>query len=104
MPVDGPQYPVNLVLEGRPCLVVGGGVVAARKAAGLRACGACVHVVAPAVSEAVRADERTALKAAGRSTEDADWKKALDSDMLELIRAGQIMSARERLQACLSSS
>ena len=50
------------------------------------------------------ADERAALKAAGRSTEDADWKKALDSDMLELIRAGQIMSARERLQACLSSS
>ena len=44
------------------------------------------------------------LQAAGRSTELADWKTALDSDMLELIRAGQIMSARERLQACLSSS
>ena len=29
---------------------------------------------------------------------------ALDSDMLELIRAGQTDRARERLQACLSSS
>jgi siroheme synthase-like protein len=209
MPVDAVQYPVNLIVEGRRCLVVGGGNVAARKAAGLRACGADVHVVAPAIGDAMRrvdgvtweerpyragdvagyrlavaatgdpdvnravfddgeavgvwvnsaddpascsftlpsvarrgpvtvtvstgghspalaawlrerfeaqlgpeyetlvdllATERAALQAAGRSTEDADWKRALDSDMLELIRAGQIMSARERLQACLSSS
>jgi len=209
MPVDAVQYPVNLIVEGRRCLVVGGGNVAARKAAGLRACGADVHVVAPAIGDAMRrvdgvtweerpyragevagyrlavaatgdanvnravfddgeavgvwvnsaddpascsftlpsvarrgpvtvtvstgghspalaawlrerfeaqlgpefetlvdllATERAAMQAAGRSTEDADWKRALDSDMLELIRAGQIMSARERLQACLSSS
>ena len=209
MPVDATLYPVNLVLEGRPCLVVGGGAIAARKAAGLLACGARVHVVAlqvgdevraldgltweerayrpgdvsgyrlvvaatgdPSVNRAVYDDgeaagvwvnsaddpdhcsatlpavlrrgslmvtvstgghspalaawlrdrladevgpeyevlagllaaERADLQAAGRSTEAADWKRALDSDMLELIRAGQIMSARERLQACLSSS
>src|SRR5437763_16053533 len=54
MPVDGPQYPVNLVLDGRPCLVVGGGAVAARKAAGLRACGARVHVVAPRIDDEIR--------------------------------------------------
>ena len=42
-----PLYPVNLVVDGRPCLVVGGGAVAARKATGLLACGAGVHVVAP---------------------------------------------------------
>lgn len=34
-------------MDGRPCLVVGGGPVAARKAAGLAACGARVTVVAP---------------------------------------------------------
>ena len=212
MPVDPPQYPVNLVVEGRPCLVVGGGAVAARKVAGLLACGAVVTVVAPEVGEeieswalsgrialarrryepdevvgyrlviaatddhavnaAVFADgekggvwvnsaddpatcsftlpsvvrrgplvvtvatgghspalaawlrarlerelgdeyrillellsaERESLKASGRSTEGLDWQKALDSNMLELIRAGQIGQARERLQACLSSS
>jgi hypothetical protein len=50
------------------------------------------------------AAERERLKAAGRSTEGLDWQKALDSDMLDLIRTGQVDRARERLQACLSSS
>ena len=43
------QYPVNLVLAGRPCLVVGGGRVALRKVEGLLACDAVVTVVAPDV-------------------------------------------------------
>jgi len=202
------QYPVNLVVEGRPCLVVGGGPVAAQKAAALVACGAEVHVVgeqigpevralpvtweersyslgevsgyrfvvaatgSPATNAAVYADgeatgvwvnsaddpdhcsatlpailrrgsllvtvstggtspavaswlkgrlaaeigpeyevlvdlvaaEREAVRAGGRSTEGLNWQKALDSDMLELIKNGQVADARERLQACLSSS
>jgi precorrin-2 dehydrogenase/sirohydrochlorin ferrochelatase len=201
-------YPVNLVVEGRPCLVVGGGAIAARKAEGLLVCGALVHVVAPQVGSEVRAlgvtweerpyergevrgyrfvvaaaddpaanaavyadgesagiwvnsaddpancsvtlpavvrrgsltvavstggrspalaswlkerlaaelgpeyetlldllaAEREAVQAAGRSTEGLDWRKALDSDMLELIKNGHVADARERLQACLSSS
>jgi len=40
-------YPVTLVVDGRRCLVVGGGSVGARKAAGLASCGARVTVVAP---------------------------------------------------------
>lgn len=48
-----PLYPVGLVVGGRPCLVVGGGRVAARKIAGLLACGAAVTVVAPEVHEAL---------------------------------------------------
>ena len=209
MPVESAQYPVNLILDGRPCLVVGGGPVAARKVAGLVGCGAVVTVVAPEVDAELAADprlsvlnrpyrrgevagyrlviaatddpavnrqvfedgeaagvwvnsaddpvscsftlpsvvrqgaimvtvatgghspalatwlrrhvedelgeeyvvllrllseERSSLKAEGRSTEGLDWLSALDSNMLDLIRAGQIGKARERLQACLSSS
>ena len=48
--------------------------------------------------------ERDGLKAAGRSTEGLDWQSALDSDMLDLIRTGDLAHARERLQTCLSSS
>jgi precorrin-2 dehydrogenase/sirohydrochlorin ferrochelatase len=46
---DAPFYPVSLRVEAQPCLVVGGGPVAARKVAGLVACGAAVTVVAPSV-------------------------------------------------------
>ena len=208
MPVADVLYPVDLVVEGRRCVVVGGGTVAARKVEGLVAAGAEVVVIAPeidgqirtlgvgliqrayrggdlegawlaiaatddpAVNRAIRADAdqahvwvnavddpsscsftlpavvrrgpvmvtvstaghspalaswirgqlaaqlgpevgllaewlseaRDQLKAAGRSTEEVDWRPALDWDMLELIRSGRTAQARERLQACLSSS
>ena len=51
---------------------------------------------------ALMSEERDRLQAAGRSTEGLDWRGALDSDMLDLIRRGQLAQARERLQACLS--
>lgn len=46
---------VCLDLEGKRCLVVGGGRVAHEKALGLLECGARVTVVAPAVDDAVAA-------------------------------------------------
>ena len=203
------QYPVNLVLDGRRCLVVGGGTIALRKVEGLLACGGRVTVVAPRITPELRAladvmteerpwrpddldgmwlaiaatadpavngavyaegqrrgvwvngaddpancsftlpsvvrrgdlqvtvstggrspalaswlrrrlegeigpeyavlldllaTERDGLKAAGVSTEGLDWRSALDSDMLDLIRTGDLVHARERLQTCLSSS
>ncbi len=56
------QYPVNLVLTGRPCLVVGGGRVALRKVEGLLACEATVTVVAPEVDEELAALPVTVLR------------------------------------------
>lgn len=208
MPVEGAQYPVNLILRGKRCLVVGGGPVAARKVSGLLACAAVVHVIAadpgpellsldgttvearpyrpgdlagyhlviaatndsalnraifveaeaagtwvnsaddpasctftlpsiirrgpimvtvstggrsPALATWLRdriegsvgpeyevlvellSSAREDMRATGRSTEQADWKSVLDSDMLELIKAGQVSVARERLKSWLSS-
>ncbi|HET6795109.1 MAG TPA: bifunctional precorrin-2 dehydrogenase/sirohydrochlorin ferrochelatase [Acidimicrobiales bacterium] len=216
-----PGYPVTLLVEGRACLVVGAGPIAARKAAGLLAAGAVVTVVAPVVSEAMEelageaaapgagdaprslriqrrpyrageaadyrlvvtatgdpavdgavsadaesagvwvnaaddpahcsfylpalarrgpvsvavstdgtspalaswlrdrldselgppgelealagllAQARADIRGAGGRTEGLNWRGALDSDMLELIRSGQVDQARERLRACL---
>ena len=48
--------------------------------------------------------ERTRLQAAGSPTEGLDWQEALDSGMLDLVREGRLAEAKERLQACLSSS
>jgi precorrin-2 dehydrogenase len=218
MPVEHPVYPVNLIVDGRRCLVVGGGPVALHKVRGLVEAGAHVTVVgteldpeivelargaatgddaavvaearpyrpgeaagyrlvvaatgdpaanqqvyddaeaagvwinsaddperctvtlparlrqgrltvtvstaghSPAVAAWLRdrlaaelgpeydqligllAQERTHLRSEGRSTENVDWRSALDSGILELVRAGRLEAARERLRSCLSSS
>jgi siroheme synthase-like protein len=49
-------------------------------------------------------ETRDELRARGQSTESPGWQRALDSGMLELIREGNLAEAKERLQACLSSS
>jgi precorrin-2 dehydrogenase / sirohydrochlorin ferrochelatase len=72
-----PQYPVNLVVDGRRCLVVGGGRVAVRKAATLVDCGAVVHVVAPDVSREMRALAVTWEERPYRDGEVADYRLAV---------------------------
>lgn len=47
------------------------------------------------------AEEREAMRADGRSSEEADWRAALDSGILELVRAGRVDEAREQLRSCL---
>lgn len=49
----------------------------------------------------ILADAREELQAAGRPTEDADWRAAFDSGILDLIRAGRLTEARELLRSCL---
>ena len=67
------HFPLFLELDGKPCLVVGGGNVAARKASALREFGAKVVTVAPEVCGRGFADadvEGMALVVA--ATDDAD--------------------------------
>ncbi|WP_054034010.1 precorrin-2 dehydrogenase/sirohydrochlorin ferrochelatase family protein [Desulfatitalea tepidiphila] len=46
-------YPVSLDIQGRACLVVGGGQVGSRKVGALLACGARVTVVSPQATETI---------------------------------------------------
>ena len=50
-----PYYPALLNLQGRRCVVVGGGEVAERKAKALLDCGAEVVVIAPQANQAIGA-------------------------------------------------
>ena len=42
-------FPISLKLQQQPCLIVGGGAIAYRKAVLLAKAGAIIHVVAPAI-------------------------------------------------------
>src|SRR5207244_5318550 len=58
-------YPIVLELEGRPCLVVGGGAVAERKVESLLEAGARITVVSPTATPRLQqwnADGRIALR------------------------------------------
>lgn len=48
------HYLVSLELDGRLCLVIGGGQVAERKVCTLLACGALVHIVGPELTPLLR--------------------------------------------------
>src|SRR5207253_11412823 len=66
-------YPVDLLVAGRRCVVVGGGRVAARKIEALVAAGAQVHVVASHFGDEVkRLVEHGCITASERAFESAD--------------------------------
>jgi precorrin-2 dehydrogenase / sirohydrochlorin ferrochelatase len=46
-------------------------------------------------------EAREEMRAGGRSSEDADWRAAIDSGILQLIREGRNVEARELLRSCL---
>lgn len=46
-------------------------------------------------------EAREELRAAGRSSADADWRKAFASGIVDLVREGRTGEAKELLRACL---
>jgi siroheme synthase-like protein len=46
-------------------------------------------------------ERREALRATGVSSESADWQRAFDSGILDLVRSGRIDEAKELLRTCL---
>jgi len=46
-------------------------------------------------------EARERRRASGRSSEDADWQRAFDEGIVELVRAGRIDDAKELLNTCL---
>jgi precorrin-2 dehydrogenase/sirohydrochlorin ferrochelatase len=76
VPVDTPLYPVNLVVAGRRCLLVGGGRVAFQKARELVACGAVLDVVAPEITDELAALELTCHRRPYRAGEVAGYRLA----------------------------
>lgn len=69
---ETPLFPIFLKLDGVPCLVVGAGPVAARKAAGLLRCGAQVTVVAPVRGPQMQALDSERLRWVARAFADSD--------------------------------
>jgi precorrin-2 dehydrogenase/sirohydrochlorin ferrochelatase len=53
-------YPINLDIQNRKCLVVGGGSVGSRKVRTLLKCGAKVTVVSPAIAKGLQDLQKTA--------------------------------------------
>jgi siroheme synthase-like protein len=46
-------------------------------------------------------EARESLRAAGRSSEDANWQRAFDSGIVEMVRSGRVADAKELLSRCL---
>jgi siroheme synthase-like protein len=46
-------------------------------------------------------ERREALRATGASSEAADWQRAFDSGILDLVKSGRIDEAKELLRTCL---
>jgi len=98
--VSKKMFPASLLLEGRNCLVIGGGRVAARKTVKLLEAGAAITVVAPSIREKIKAMDGLTL--AERPFEESDLQgmfivfaltndSALNRRVIELCREKGIL-------------
>jgi siroheme synthase-like protein len=71
-------YPIFLDLQGRKCVVVGGGRVAERKTAGLLEAGALVTIVSPSFTAGIRRlDDADDVSLVSREFKGADLEEAV---------------------------
>ncbi|HUA93904.1 MAG TPA: bifunctional precorrin-2 dehydrogenase/sirohydrochlorin ferrochelatase [Acidimicrobiales bacterium] len=96
-------YPVVLRVAGRPCLVVGGGPVAARKCAGLVDCGALVTVVAPRVDPSIEAMGTTVRRRRYRSGEAGHYRLVVTATGIPEID-GQVSADAEAAGVWVNSA
>jgi siroheme synthase-like protein len=73
MAENAPTFPVSLVLSDRPCLIVGGGSVAARRLRTLLSAAALCTVVAPTVEEDIARSRATVCLRPYAQGEAADY-------------------------------
>ncbi|MDI6773859.1 MAG: NAD(P)-dependent oxidoreductase [Verrucomicrobiota bacterium] len=91
------MFPVGLLLEGQPCLIVGGGKIAARKAELLRDSGAIVTLVAPTISANLAESARQGrIKWIERSFAPSD----LDGQYLAYAATDDATTNRDILRLC----
>jgi precorrin-2 dehydrogenase/sirohydrochlorin ferrochelatase len=104
-----PLFHLALRLEGRPCLVVGGGPVGARKAASLLECGALVTIVSPQTCRLVDDLPVTVARRPYRSGEAAAYSlvvtatgiPALDAEVYrDAEQAGVLVNAADDPASC----
>jgi len=92
--VVGPLYPINLLLDDKTCLVVGGGQVALAKTQELLRCQAQVRLVAPEICQELRdmaADQTEHNPAAITLREDEYRPQDLDGCFLVIAATGDVV-------------
>ena len=95
-----PVLPASILVEGRSCLVVGGGKIAARKAGHLLDAGADVVVVSPAADEAtMELAEAGRIRHFTRTFEDSD----VDGKFLVFAATDDENVNRHVLETCKSA-
>lgn len=87
--------PLFFDLKAKPCLIVGGGSIATRKARLLKKAGACIHVVAPKVS----AELRLIVKSCDGQLFEREYLSQDIHDKTVIISATDIFSVNEKVAA-----
>jgi len=104
--MPAPQQPVHdhymacLDLNGRDCLVVGGGKVGHEKIAGLLACGARVTVVAPEISDEVAALSVETIRRDYRASDLDSRRLVIAATSVEEVNRRVFADAEERNLFC----
>jgi len=91
--------PLFFDLKKQPCLIVGGGTIATRKARLLKKAGACIHVVAPEISDELQA----MVTASGGSLTLRKYTMSDIDDKRLVISATDIISVNEEVAADCTS-